>query len=72
MQLQSMIEDRTSKGIERVMQSLAWCPIVSKPGSKENFSSLCAVATSLGSIKLFDISRNRVIQTYPIYKDASV
>jgi WD40 repeat protein len=70
LELDAMIEDRTAKGLDKVLQSIAWCPIKPKPGQKDTFSSLCAVATSEAKVKLFDTSRNKVIQSVDVDKDS--
>ena len=67
MEMDAMMEDRASKGRERVHQSIAWYP--NSQGTKDNLSSLLAVATSTGSIKLFDTAKNRVIQALQIDPD---
>ena len=66
LQLECMIEDRFAKGPEKVLQSLAWCPHLPKVNEKDQMTTLCAVATSAGTVKLIDTARNKVIQTIEI------
>lgn len=59
-QLLNIFEDRHSKGADRIIQSLAWCPIKPKP-NEDDLSKYVVVVTSAGKIKLVDSARNKVL-----------
>ena len=59
-QLVNIFEDRHSKGADRIIQSLAWCPIKPK-ANEEDITKFCVLVTSAGKIKLVDSLKNKIL-----------
>ena len=54
------MNDRNTKGADKIIQSLIWCPMKPKP-NEDDISRYCVIATSIGKVKLVDTIKNRIL-----------
>ena len=62
-----MIEDRSAKGRDAILQTLAWCsmkPRASQP--HDLYANYVVIGTSQSAVKLLDISKNKVVSKFTI------